>query len=119
MKTINKMGFQGDVCFIRLDASDEERVRMLPAPAKTTDGSPIVVAHSETGHHHAIFDSGVVLLREPSDPLTCYLRVDGAWADVVHERPFDTHETIRLPQGTWTVRRQREYTPEGWRMVQD
>ena len=36
-----------------------------------------------------------------------------------HLRSFDTHETIKLPVGTFEIRRQREYTPEGWRRVED
>lgn len=35
------------------------------------------------------------------------------------ERSFDTHESILLKGGTYEIRRQREYTPEGWRRVED
>lgn len=113
MKTIEKLGAQGDVMFRRVDGVPEGAKR-----EKRT--GPIIVAHSETGHHHAIDDTGVVRF-EVSDPLVCYLRVDAAFADVVHHRSFDTHETVRLLGGgtVYEVRRQREYTPEGWRRVED
>jgi hypothetical protein len=84
------------------------------------DSGALILAHSETGHHHAVRDVEAVLLRPTvGDGLTTYLRVDGDHADVVHERPWDTHETLRLPRGVWLVRRQREWTPEGWRRVED
>jgi hypothetical protein len=104
---------QGDVLFIPVTA--------LPTNAKRAeDTGRIIVAHSETGHHHAIDDDGVVRF-ELGDPLVCYLRIDGPYADVVHHRPFDTHATVRLLGGgqLYEVRRQREWTPEGWERVQD
>lgn len=113
MKTVERIGFQGDVTFRRVEAT--------PRLAKqNVNGGPIVVAHSETGHHHTINAADVIHF-EVGDPFVCYLRVDGEYADVVHHRPFDTHETIRLLGGgaVYEVRRQREWTPEGERMVQD
>lgn len=113
MKTIQKIGAQGDVMFVRVSA--------IPADAKTvpaTDGRH-VVAHSETGHHHVTRADGTVFYEGPADPFTCYLRVDGAFADIEHLRPFDTHETVRLERGTWMARRSREYVPEGFRRVED
>ena len=113
MKEIQRVGAQGDVFF--------ERIEAIPADAKPvppTRGQHLV-AHSETGHHHAVRADGTVFYEGPSDPFTCYLRITGEFADIVHQRPFDTHETLRLPQGTWQVRRQREYTPEGFRRVED
>jgi len=114
MKLVSHVGAQGDVLFIRLD--DVIPGEAKPMPVK---GGAHVVAHSETGHHHTVQADGVVLYEGPSDPFTCYLRVDTSHADVVHLRPFDTHETLRLGQGTWQVRRQREYTPQGFRRVED
>ena len=111
MKTVEKMAAQGDVLFQRIDE--------IPKGAKVEKASgKIVVAHSETGHHHAIERRlGVVHFRS-ADPLVSYLDVP-KHADVVHLRVFDTHETLRLTKGKWAVRRQREMTPEGWRRVED
>lgn len=119
MLEVTNIAAQGDVLF--------RKVKAVPASAiaEATKGA-IVVAHSETGHHHSIdATDGVALFREPSDPLVCYLQLDGIdHADVVHHRPWDTHETLRLlgtpgKTTTFEVRRQREYTPEGWRRVED
>ncbi len=127
MREIKKLPVaQGDVLII-------PRGRMkLPAGLEEVqpEGGRVVVAHSETGHHHAIdmTPSGaavppVSLFRVPGDPMTMYLRVDAPHADVVHHRPWDTHETLRLlSQGEGTVfeiKRQREPAPEGWRRLED
>lgn len=114
MKLIQSLGFQGDVGFVRVTA--------LPAGLRAEKrAGPIVVAHSETGHHHVVEARGdaVVSLFRGQDSMVCYLQIEGAPADVVHHRPFDTHETVCLPPGLWEVRRQREATPEGWRRVED
>lgn len=113
MKTINRMGAQGDLLLRKVEALPEG---LEPVPA---EGGRLIVAHSETGHHHWLAAPGCELWRSPGDPLIAYLRVSSEGADLVHARPWDTHETIRLPGGVYELRRQREYTPEGWRRVED
>ena len=117
MKDVTKMAFQGDVMFRRVDA--------LPADAVADKGVvDVVVAHSETGHHHSI-PAGQVRWYPPakdSDGLTSHIVQVADAVDVVHHRPWDTHETLRLLGGVgavWEVRRQREWSPEGWRRVED
>lgn len=115
--TIKTQGAQGDVLF--------RRVAGLPKDAKPmeNDGKRIVVAHSETGHDHIIaLGKSQARLFSGSDPQVCYLQSGAGHLDVEHLRPFDTHATLRLLMGegvTWEVRRQREWTPEGWRRVED
>lgn len=108
MKTVTKACFQGDVMFLRVAAIPKEAVK------QTTN----VVAHSETGHHHVIDAPAKVWSFLTVDPMTGYIECS-APVDIVHQRPFDTHETVRLSEGCWKVRRQREWTPEGWAMVAD
>lgn len=115
MIKIERLGAQGDVMF--------RRVQSVPDGfcARPNNGR-VVVAHSETGHHHAIDDTGVVHYTG-GDPLISYLRLESVdHCDVVHHRPHDTHETLCLGGGigaVYQVIRQREYTPEGWRRVED
>lgn len=117
MKTIEKMAAQGDVMFVRIAEIPGDAVPVAPEEDRH------ILAHSETGHHHVVRADGTVFFKSPDDPFTCYLRVDSigdrVGVDVTHERPFDTHESLRLMPGSWLVRRQREYVPEGFRMVQD
>jgi hypothetical protein len=116
MIEIRNQAAQGDVLF--------RRVASIPKGAKRQKRKgPLVVAHSETGHHHSIHQPDVKLFTT-ADPFVCYLRLDTPFADVVHHRPHDTHETLRLvgdkkAPSFYEVRRQREHTPEGMRMVQD
>jgi len=106
---------QGDL-LIRPISSIPEKVKPVSAVA-----GKVIVAHSETGHHHYFGEDDVQVFAPEEDNfgMICYLKVDGDFADLVHGRSFDTHETIRVPQGTYEIRRQREYTPEGWRRVED
>ena len=116
MKTVrNKTVFQGDVCF--------RRVKVIPPEFKREERrGELIVAHSETQHHHVIEDSGVVRF-DAGDPLRCFLQLESAdHCDVVHRRPFDTHEIVRLNGGKgsiYEVIRSREWTPAGWRRVED
>lgn len=116
MQEIKQCGAQGDVLF--------RRVASVPKDAaEQKSKGPVVVAHSETGHHHTI-ERAEAKLFTTADPFVCFLRLEGPFADVVHQRPHDTHETLRLMGdesggACFEVRRQREHAPEGWRMVQD
>lgn len=117
MKTFTKCAAQGDLLIRRVDA--------LPADVKPiiAEHGKYIVAHSETGHHHIIAERPNVTLYTTGDPMVSYLQVveaaDEAETLLEHLRNFDTHETISIPTGTFEIRRQREYTPEGWRRVED
>jgi hypothetical protein len=119
MKTVNERAAQGDVLFRKVPAVPDGAV-------KVKRQGPLVVAHSETGHHHVVEHPGVAMFDVPGNPLVAYLQLEGpdcgAGVDVVHQRPWDTHETLRLlgkPGDVFEIRRQREWAPEGWRRVAD
>jgi hypothetical protein len=113
MITIDSIAAQGDVLFRRISQLPDDAVEQPSA-------GRIVVAHSETGHDHAIDDPEVRLFeRALRDPMVCFLSVDGDFAHVVHHRPHHTHAPLRLPRGLWEVRRQREWTPEGFQAAAD
>lgn len=116
MKQATQLAAQGDVLFRRIPALPDA-AREVPRTA-----AQLVVAHSETGHHHAIDSKAIRHFETPGESLVCYLVMDTGFADVVHHRAWDTHETVRLlgePGSVWEVRRQREWSPEGWRLVED
>lgn len=125
MKNVKDMPVaQGDVLIIPRGAKFK-----MPAGVEEVkpEGGRLIVAHSETGHHHAIdvdaTSPAAMLFRVPNDPMTTFLKVKGA-ADIVHHRPWDTHETLRMyapddGECVYEIKRQREPTPEGWRRVED
>lgn len=118
MKTIKQLGFQGDLTFRRVP-SVPEGMRAVDGEGGR-EGGRHVLAHSETGHHHVVAADGTVRY-VGDDPMVCYLRIDGVGATIEHLRPWDTHAPVMLDGGgaVYEVRRQREWTPEGERMVQD
>jgi len=112
MKTVDAQAAQGDLLLRRLPALPAVQMKEVPRE----DGK-CILAHSETGHHHAVAEPQVRWMQ----PLTVsgdfadttrYLEVIADHADVVHHRDHDTHETLRLPKGIYEVRRQREHVPD-------
>lgn len=112
MKTFSNTCAQGDIYIRRVDALPGNAARVEPE-----DGL-LIVTHSETGHHHVMDADSVTMYRLPDSIMDCLLVV-AAPTPLRHLRPHDTHEPILFDVGIYHVRRQREYTPEGWRQVQD
>ncbi len=121
---VNDSAAQGDVLFLRVDE--------LPEGIKLVEETNrAIVAHSETGHHHVAVAPQVRFFTTV-DPLVSYIESDDD-IDVVHERNFDTHRTLRLvsakkdkgdtkkpaKKNRWKVKRQREATPDSFRQVAD
>lgn len=65
-----------------------------------------------TGHKHRITNGSAELYEDDG---TLYLRVLSETALLTHEE----HNEVKVPQGLWMVRIQREYEPAGWRYVAD
>lgn len=112
MKTFKNMAAQGD-CLIRKIDKLPDGVEL----AKEENGV-FVVAHSETGHNHVIDKNNAQLLIDKTNDFIAYLDVKED-TPIDHQRSFDTHESIMIPKGLYEVRRQREYTPEGYRRAAD
>ena len=93
-------------------------------PVPPEDGA-IIVTHSETGHHHVMVldredasTPSVEMFSSTDNPLIAWIQVNRPTV-LEHRRPWDTHAPISFEPGIYEVRRQREYTPEGWRQVAD
>lgn len=113
MNIIESQAAQGDVLF--------RKIAELPAGATpaNSEGGAFVVAHSETGHNHVVMERPDVRYFSAMDEFRSYLVIENEPAPVEHKRSFDTHESFALSPGIWEVRRQREYTPEGFRRAAD
>ena len=117
MKTFKKQAAQGDLLIRRIDSIPADAVPVL------ADNGKYIVAHSETGHSHVIAERPNIALFTTGDPMISYLQVieatEAAETLLEHLRSYDTHESIKIAPGYYEIRRQREYTPEGWRRVED
>lgn len=117
MKKFKNIAAQGDVLFRKVGA--------IPAHAMpvTVKNGELIVTHSETGHHHVMVldresTPSVEMFNAKDNPMLAWLKVNRPTV-LEHRRPHDTHDPILFGPGIYEVRRQREYTPEGWRQVAD
>jgi guanylate kinase len=114
MRTFEKFAAQGDLFILKVDLIPNGFCK------KQSDNGNHIVAHSETQHHHVIEDDDVDYYVNSKDMMKAYIEVKNIiGAQLKHLRDFDTHETILIPPGIYELRRQREYTPQGWRRVED
>ena len=114
MRTFNKIAAQGDILIIRLsDQPDLTNTTEVPP-----EGDNLIVTHSETGHHHVLDRKDAQMFQNNDNELEAFLVLHRE-SELTHLRPHDTHEPILLAPGQYKVRRQREYTAEGYRRVQD
>jgi hypothetical protein len=117
MKTFQNQAAQGDLLLRRIDALPEG-VKIVQA-----EQGAYIVAHSETGHNHIVKERPNVRLYSTDNPMVSYLEVveatDAMETLLEHLRGHDTHESIAISVGIYELRRQREYTPEGFRRVAD
>jgi hypothetical protein len=113
MKTFKTVCAQGDIYIMRVNMNvPKNAVEVLP------ENNHLIVTHSETGHHHVMEKSKAKMYTLPDSILNCLLVVNDPVA-LEHLRNYDTHEPIMFESGSYLIRRQREYTAEGFRKVQD
>lgn len=98
------------------------RVETIPETATplAAENGRYVLAHSETGHHHAVMErEDVKFYQDAEDATVAYLEVIANDVKVEHLRSFDTHAPYTLPPGRYELRRQIESAPEGFQRVID
>lgn len=113
MKTFNKASAQGDVYLLRIEEFPEGI-----EPVKQELVGVHIVTHSETGHHHVIDAKRTNFFTTKDSEYDFYLEVLES-CSLEHLRSHDTHAAIVINPGKYHVRRQREYTAEGFRKAQD
>lgn len=111
--TFKKQAAQGDMLITRIEKLPDG----LEA-AKIERKGYHILTHSETGHHHVVKERAAQMLIDKTNNFIAYLAVKEP-CEVEHLRPHDTHAPISLDKGFYEIRRQREYTPEGFRKAQD
>lgn len=86
----------------------------------------LIVAHSETGHHHCIdvierdneIGANAQRLISQTNEFIAMLNIKEE-SLLKHHRVNDNHKAYLLPVGDYVVRIDQEYTPEGYRAVMD
>jgi hypothetical protein len=115
-KTFTKMAAQGDFIIMRITSIPKD---VVPFEA---EGNHYIVAHSETGHNHVMEKTNIEAFRpantSDTDLYELFMVVKEP-TEINHLRSHDTHETLLVPPGNYKIRRQREYTPEGFRRAAD
>lgn len=109
---------QGDLLIRKIDALPADAVKVEP------DNGSYIVAHSETGHHHAVAATAyTTYYQSANDNNVAYLVVDNAPDDeeieLKHLRSFDTHESFSFGNGIHELRRQIEGGLKGFIRVAD
>lgn len=107
-----EMYAQGDLLFVRTRAN-------VASARLVTDG--VLATGEGSGHTHRLRpgQQAAVLL------MAGIMYVEAKRQAVVEhvvlpsESPTGEHADVTLPEGLWEVRRQREWTPEGYRQVID
>ena len=112
MKRFDKLAAQGDAMLKRIDKLPGGLIK-----AKSENGK-FIVAHSETGHNHTVLEKNAQLFIDQTNEFIACLEIKED-TELKHERSFDTHESLLLTPGVYEIRRQREYTPEGYRRAAD
>ena len=101
---------QGDVLIVPVKKLPEKLEKI-----KRENGR-VVLAHGEvTGHAHAIKDQRAALFRDPK-LAAIFMHVSG---DGPVALEHDEHDTIEVPPGNYQIVRQREYSPQEIRRVED
>ena len=104
-----KVARQGELRFIRLPDDyviPEGAKRVQPVNGKH------IVGHSETGHHH-VLERETTELYDLPESISKFARILVVEDPdiLVHQRPYDTHESIAVPPGKYRVQVGREYVP--------
>jgi hypothetical protein len=112
MKMIDKTAAQGEI-YIRRLGKPPKNFLARGTPLKAENGR-YIIGHSETGHHHVMERGGVEVVEMPSPEAGIRLLrmiVADPQKELVHERSYDTHETLGFGEGAYEIRIGREYDP--------
>ena len=116
MRTFTKYAAQGDFLIMKVNDIPKDVEAVEPVNGQ------YVVAHSETGHNHVMERTGVEAYKKTGtsevDLYELFMVVKED-TQIDHLRSFDTHESIGVTPGNYVIKRQREYTAEGFRRAAD
>jgi len=107
MKTFKTTAAQGEISI--------RKIAKLPPMSDLIEVKPVngqfIIGHSETGHHHVMTMEKVKVFEAKNPPAgmkILYALLDGD-KELTHERPHDTHETIKHDAGVYQYNLGREF----------
>lgn len=106
MQTFKLVAAQGEITIIRTTGT-----KPVGKPLALEDGK-LIIGHSETQHHHVLERTSgatVTVLDKAPDGMKILHAILTEPNKLIHERGFDTHETIDLPPGEYEFRIAREF----------
>jgi len=110
---VDNWGEQGDLRIVRC--------KRIPDKFQTQTDD-VIVAHSETGHHHVVDLNEVDVFHHPENERKKYIRLKGESANVIHMRDHRTHKTQRVvgkPGDVFKLIRQVDFWKEQQRIRAD
>ncbi len=108
MKVFSKTAAQGEIGIRKIDKLPDGL-----APYMAENGK-YVIGHSETGHGHDLATmERTKVFQDTNAPagMTILYAILDAPNELVHNRAFDTHETISFQPGIYEFRSGREFDP--------
>lgn len=106
MKFFSKTAAQGEIGIRKIDKLPDGLV-----PYKAENGK-YVIGHSETGHSHDLLTmERTKVFQDANAPagMTILFAILDAPNELIHNREFDTHETISFQPGIYEFRSGREF----------
>lgn len=109
MKKFTRRAAQGEIQITCIGGLDHP----IPTGAPLAlEGGKAIIGHSETGHHHVLErPASVTVARDVPDGMRVLYALLTEPNALVHERGYDTHETIALQPGLYEFRIGREFDP--------
>lgn len=117
------VGFHGECCIVRAEKLGITELPKDAVKVERDEQGRLMVAHSESGHHHYISDQSATLYKT-SNPLISFLQVEmDAHSLLRHAKPLNDpqrHQTQKIPAGLYRISIQRESDSlSGWRKIAD
>ena len=119
---------QGEAAFYPVEWLEENNLlehasfKLKNVVSVKPENGKLIIAHSETGHHHCIDltkNKEVQLLIDSTNELIGLLKVGKTPAELEHLRSDHTHDTFRISEGDYIIKYHTQPTPKGWERVID
>lgn len=85
-------------------------VSAVPEGLKRRDANSVIVAHSETGHHHVLECPKPMAIYSDDEENQFFVQLFAS-GKLVHKKEHDFHKTLKADSVIYEVHRKNEYNP--------